>query len=134
MQGPHKSGWHGWHATRQFQPTGGYHPSTLGNICSTSVNFHLFEKFQPSVLQLSIRQFEPTARALNMYLYEFGLPIFSIFRTIQHVLVRPVSDMTSQMNLSAGGPLPDSLLIPLETPPETSKAIFQFKIYLLNCS
>ena len=41
-QGPRKSGWHGWHATRQFQPTGGCHPSYKATIASQPPIFSIF--------------------------------------------------------------------------------------------
>ena len=45
FQGPHKSGWHGWHATRQFQPTGGCHPSNKATVVRHPPIFSIFIYF-----------------------------------------------------------------------------------------
>ena len=49
-QGPRKSRWHGWHATRQFQPTGGFHPSNQATVAMHPSIIQDFNNFQPTVL------------------------------------------------------------------------------------
>ena len=50
-------------------------------------------------------------------IYYFNLESFIIFRRIQHILVKPVTDW-GYLQLNSSAPLPDSLLINIKTPPE----------------